>query len=264
MKKSWSRVLKHTWSDFGADRCTDLAAALSYYTIFSIPPLIMLTLLALGLFVDAATIQSTLQGQAGTMIGPQGEAAIQAIMKSAHGPNLQRPLTAVIGVAGLLLSAIGFFLSLQSALNRSWDVAPDPKLSIVKNFLLQRLAGFIMLVVIAAVLIASVVASALISAFGGYATGFLPSGMAEVLLQAINFLVTLAVTTVMFALIFKLLPDAAVHWRDVWIGGLATALLFTVGKLLIGLYLGHSNPGSAFGAAGSVILLLVWIYYSSV
>ncbi len=265
MKKgSWLDVLKHMWNDFGADRCTDLAAALSYYTIFSIPPLGMLALLVLGMFVSPATVQGIIQGQAGGMMGPQGASAIVSIMQHAQRPDMGRGLVGIIGIAALVFSAIGFFLSLQSALNRAWDVAPDPKLSMVRHFLLQRLSGFIALLVIAAVLLASLIVTAGISAFGGMVGSFLPGALSGIVLQAINFLVSLAVITVLFTLIFKLLPDATAHWGDVWLGGFVTALLFVVGKLLIGLYLGHSRPGSAFGAAGSVILVLVWIYYSSV
>ncbi len=257
MKKgSWLDVLKHTWNDFGADRCTDLAASLSYYTIFSIPPLAMLALLVLGMFVSPAAVQRIIQGQVGGMMGPQGASAIMSIMQSSQRPDMGRGLVGIIGIAALVFSAIGFFLSLQSALNRAWDVAPDPKLSMVKHFLLQRLSGFIALLVIAAVLLASLIVTAGISAFGGMLGGFLPGALSGIVLQAINFVVSLAIITVLFTLIFKLLPDATAHWGDVWLGGFVTALLFTVGKLLIGLYLGHSHPGSAFGAAGSVILLL--------
>lgn len=259
----WLDVLKHTWSDFGADRCSDLAAALSYYTIFSIPPLAMLALLVLGTFVSPATVQGIIQGEAGGIMGPQGASAIQTILQSSQRPDMGRGLVGIIGIAALVFSAIGFFLSLQSALNRTWDVAPDPKLSMVRNFLLQRLSGFVALIVIAAVLLASLAVTAGISAFGGMLGGFLPGALSGIVLQAINFVVSLAIITVLFTLIFKLLPDATAHWGDVWLGGFVTALLFVVGKLLIGLYLGHSRPGSAFGAAGSVILVLVWIYYSS-
>ncbi len=265
MKKgSWLDVLKHTFSDFGADRCTDLAAALSYYTIFSIPPLAMLALLVLGMFVSAATVQGIIQGQGGGLMGPQGASAIMSIVQHAQAPDMGRGLVGLIGIAALVFSAVGFFLSLQSALNRTWDVAPDPKLSMVKHFLLQRLSGFIALLVIAAVLLASLIVTAGISAFGGLLGGFLPGALSGIVLQAINFVVSLAIITVLFTLIFKLLPDATAHWGDVWLGGFVTALLFVVGKLLIGLYLGHTHPGSAFGAAGSIILVLTWIYYSSV
>lgn len=265
MKKgSWLDVLKHTWNDFGADRCTDLAAALSYYTIFSIPPLALLALLVLGVFVSPTQVQQILQSQAGGMMGPQVAATVQSIVQHAQRPDLGRGLVGVMGLAALVLSAIGFFLSLQSALNRAWDVAPDPKLSLVKHFLLQRLGGFIALAVISAILLASLVVTAAVSAFGGVVGGLLPGALSGVVLQAINFGASLAVITVLFTLLFKLLPDATARWSDVWLGGFVTALLFVVGKLLIGLYIGHSHPGSAYGAAGSVILVLVWIYYSSV
>ena len=264
MKKgSWLDVLKHAWNDFGADRCSDLAAALSYYTIFSIPPLIILALLVLGIFMSPAEVQQLIQSQTGGYMGPQAAAGIQTIMQNARQPAMGRGLVGIIGGAALVFSALGYFLSLQSALNRAWDVAPDPKLSMVKHFLLQRLSGFIAMVVIAIVLLASLVLASLASTYGGYVVGELPGALTGIASQAIAFGISLVVTTVLFTLLFKLLPDASMHWGDAWLGGFVTAVLFAVGKLLIGLYLGHSHPGSAFGAAGSIILVLVWIYYSS-
>ncbi len=264
MKKgNWLDVLRHTWNDFGADRCSDLAAALSYYTIFSIPPLAMLALLVLGMFMTPDQVQHVVQVQAGGYMGPQAAAGIQSIMQNARQPSMGRGLVGIIGILALVFSAVGYFLSLQSALNRAWDVAPDPKLSMVKNFLLQRLSGFIAMVVIAIVLLASLVLASLATTIGGYVLGALAPTLAGIAAQAIAFVVSLGVSTVLFTLLFKLLPDATAHWGDVWLGGFVTAVLFVVGKLLIGLYLGHSHPGSAFGAAGSIILVLVWIYYSS-
>ena len=261
--KRWLAVFKNAFSDFGADRCSDLAASLSYYTIFAIPPLIILVLMVVGAFVDPASVQAALQGQFAGIMGAQGASAIVTIMRSAQRPDLHSPFAAAVGIVTLLLGAVGFFLALQGALNRSWDVAPDPKRGGVKNFISKRVVSFGMMLVVAFLLLVSLVLSAAITAFSNFLAGYLPGGLSGLFLQAVNFAVSLLVISALFTLLFKVLPDAYVHWRDLIVGGFFTALLFVVGKSLIGLYLGHSHPGNAFGAAGSTILVLVWIYYSS-
>lgn len=261
--KHWLAVFKHAFKDFGADRCSDLAASLSYYTIFAIPPLVILVLMVVGRFVDAASVQSALQGQFSGLMGAEGASAIATIMHSAQRPNLHSPIAAVVGVVSLLLGAIGFFLALQGALNRSWDVAPDPKRGGVRNFLSKRFVAFGMMLVVGFLLLVSLVLSAAISAFSSFLAGYMPGGVSGFFLEGVNFALSLVVITALFTLLFKVLPDAYVHGRDLIVGGFFTAVLFMIGKTLIGLYLGHSNPGSAFGAAGSMILVLVWIYYSS-
>ena len=261
--KGWWVVLRHAFKDYGADRCSEHAAALSYYTIFAIPPVLMLVLLAVGIFVGPTAIQSFLQTQAATVTGPQQAAAIGTMLQHAQRPDMGRPLTAAIGIGALVLSAIGFFLSLQSALDRAWDVAPDPRQSGVTFFLLRRAIAFGLMLAVGFLLLVSLVLSAAIAGLSGLIAAYIAGAFTGPILQAIDFGVSLVVVTVLFALIFKILPDAHIGWRDCWLGAFVTALLFVVGKLLIGLYLGHSHPGSAFGAAGSVILVLVWIYYSS-
>lgn len=261
--KGWWKVLKHAFKDFGADRCSEHAAALSYYTIFAIPPLLLLLLMLFGALVDPATLQNAIQGQFAGIMGQQGATAIQGILQTAKRPDMSSPLTAAIGIAGLVLGALGFFVALQSALDRAWDVAPDPKKGGIKAFIGQRMLSFGMVLAVGFLLLVSLVISAGISVLSSALSGHLPGGVSEVMLQGINFVVSLAVITVLFALIFKFLPDAHIIWRDIWVGALITAVLFVIGKSLIAIYLGHSKPGSAFGAAGSVILVLVWIYYSS-
>ncbi len=262
MKRSLA-VFKHAFSDFGADRCSDLAASLSYYTIFAIPPILLLTLMLVGNFVSPATVQSGLQGQASSFVGGQGASAIMSIMRSAHRPDMHNPLTALVGIVSLVLGALGFFLALQGALNRAWDVAPDPSRGGVKNFISQRIVSFITMLIVGLVALASLVASAAISRFSGLLAGYFPGGLAGLFLEGANFIVSFIVIGFLLTFLFKVLPDAHIAWGDVFVGAFFTSLLFMVGKLLIGLYLGHSRPGSAFGAAGSVILLLVWIYYSA-
>jgi membrane protein len=169
----------------------------------------------------------------------------------------------VLSGLALILGASGAFGQLQAALNRAWEVAPDPQQGGLKAFLLKRVFSFGMILSVAFLLLVSLVVSASLSAFGDALGGMLPDGVSATLLQVLNQVVSVAAVTVLFAAIFKVLPDARVALRDIWVGAAVTAVLFVVGKFLIGFYLGRSNPGEAFGAAGSLALMLVWIYYSS-
>jgi membrane protein len=172
-------------------------------------------------------------------------------------------LTTILSIAALLFGATGAFGQLQSAINRAWEVMPDPDKGGLKAVLLKRVFSFGMILSIAFLLLVSLVLSALLSAFGTALNQYLPSGLSGPLVQVINQLISLLVITLLFAAIFKVLPDARVAWRDVWVGAAFTAVLFVIGKYLIGLYLGHSNPGEAFGAAGSLAVMFIWVYYSS-
>jgi membrane protein len=260
-RKGFFGMLKAAFSDFSEDDCTTQAAALSYYTVFSLPPLLVLIILVAGVVFDPADVQHAIQSQFQGLIGPSAGQAIESILVHAQRPE-GRGLTTVLGVAALVFGAGGAFLQLQAALNRAWEVKPDPKQGGIRNFLVKRLFSLAMVMGLAFLLLVSLAVSALLSALGGAVSRLLP-GLSEVLLLLINHAVSLVVTTALFATIFRYLPDAEVRFRDVWVGALVTAVLFEAGKFAIGFYLGQSNPGQAFGAAGSLALVLVWIYYSS-
>jgi membrane protein len=249
--------------DFVKDDCPTQAAALSYYTIFSLPPLLVLILMILGALVDPQDIRGQLETQIGALMGPSATEQIRTILQQAHGPGSGATLPTVLSIVALILGASGAFGQLQAALNRAWEVAPDPQQGGLRAFLLKRVFSFGMILSVAFLLLVSLVVSATLSAFGDALGAMLPEGVSATLLQVINQVVSLAVVTVLFAAIFKVLPDARVALRDVWVGAAVTAVLFVVGKFLIGFYLGRSNPGEAFGAAGSLAVMLVWIYYSS-
>lgn len=256
-------VLKHTFNDFVDDNCPSMAAALSYYTVFSLPPLLVLLLNLVGVFVDPQDVQRLLSSQVGMLIGPQGVEQIQSIIRNANAPGSGGTVATLLGIAALLFGATGAFAQLQDALNTAWEVKPDPEHGGLKNFFLKRVLSFGMIVGVGFLLLVSLVVSALLSAFGEVLSGIAPDGLSGTLLQGLNLAVSFVVIAALFAAIFQVLPDARAAWRDVAVGGVATAVLFVVGKFLIGLYLGHSNPGSAYGAAGSLAVLLLWIYYSS-
>jgi membrane protein len=256
-------LVRDSGTDFMKDDCPTQAAALSYYTIFSLPPLLVLILMILGALVDPQDIRGQLEMQIGALMGPSATEQIRTILQQAHGPGSDALLPTVLSSIALILGASGAFGQLQAALNRAWEVAPDPQQGGLKAFLLKRVFSFGMILSVAFLLLVSLVLSAALSAFGGALSGMLPEGLSATLLQVINQVVSFAVIAALFAAIFKVLPDATAAWRDVWVGAAVTAFLFVVGKFLIGFYLGRSNPGEAFGAAGSLAVMLVWIYYSS-
>jgi membrane protein len=256
-------VLQQSIRDFIDDDCTTGAAALSYYTVFSLPPLLVLILLLAGTLLDPNDVRGGLERQIDALMGPAGGEQVRAILAHAERPGGGLVPT-VVGIAAMLFGATGAFAQLQSALNRAWEVEPDPAQGGMRNFLLKRLMSFGMILTIAFLLLVSLVVSAVLSAFGDALASYLPEGLSAPVLQGVNLALSLGVIGALFALMFKVVPDAVIRWRDVWVGALVTAVLFSAGKFLIGLYIGKADPGEAFGAAGSLALLLLWIYYSSI
>jgi membrane protein len=256
-------LVKDSGKDFIDDDCPTQAAALSYYTTFSLPPLLVLILLILRAVVDPRDVQGQIELQIGSLMGPTAAEQIRTILRQVHEPGSGGLLPTVLSILALVFGATGAFGQLQAAINRVWGVAPDPQEGGLKAFLLKRIFSFGMILSVAFLLLVSLVLSAALTAFGSALGGMLPAGISATLLQVLNQVISLVVIAGLFAAMFKVLPDARVSWRDVWVGGGVTALLFVVGKFLIGLYLGRSNPGEAFGAAASLAVMLLWIYYSS-
>ena len=247
-----------TFKEISNDDVPSLAAAIAYYTVFSLPPLLVLIVALAGFFFGADRVASEIANQAGAAVGDGAAESIRTMIDSAGagGSGIGGKL---LGIGALLFGATGAFGQLQKALNRAWEVDDTSKEGGVVSLILKRVASFGMILTIAFLLLVSLAVSTAITVVGDAALGGMPTPLA----QALNTALSLAVITALFAVMFKVLPDAEIAWRDVWVGALVTALLFTLGKYLIGLYLGTADPGSAFGAAGSLALLLVWIYYSS-
>lgn len=248
---------------FMDDDCTTMAAALAYYTTFSIAPLLLIVISIVGLIFGHDAVQHQITAQVEGLIGHGAASQVGAMVQNAGQHNSTGVLGAALGLLALLFGATGAFTQLQSSFNRIWRVKPDPKAGGVKNFLGQRILSLGMILAIAFLLIVSLAVSAALSAFGSVISGYLPKGFSEPLLQLLAQLGSLVVIGLLFGAMFQVLPDAKIRWRDAITGATVTAILFMVGKYLIGLYLGHSSTASAYGAAGSLVLIVLWIYYSS-
>ena len=265
MPSAWTTaktLLVATGKDSMEDDVPSLSAAIAYYTVFSLPPLLVVIVGVAGAVFGAARVEAAVTEQMGGLIGPSAGDAIRTMIENASdlGSGIG---SKVAGLAALLFGATGAFAQLQKALNRAWEVEETEDGGIV-GVVLKRVLSFGMVLTIAFFLLVSLVVSAALAAFGDAAESVVGGGaVTGVLLQVANVAVGLVVVGALFAVLFKMLPDAEVAWKDAFVGGFATAVLFTVGKTLIGLYLGTANPGSAFGAAGSLALILVWIYYSA-
>lgn len=261
--KSIRDLLKQTIQEFMADGCPNMAAALAYYTIFSLAPLLVLIILLVGFFFDPQEVEGQLIQQIGGLVGPEAAEQTKEMVRSADERLADGGvMTTLIGLGALLFGATGAFAQLQQALNTAWEVKPDPNQGGLKNFIGKRILSLGMVSGIAFLLLVSLVVSTALTAFGTLLTDAVPF-LGKPMLLVLNFLISLLIITVLFATMFKVLPDAEIAWRDVWVGAAATAVLFVIGKFLIGLYLGESDPGGVFGAAGSLALILIWIYYSA-
>jgi len=251
--KIFVELLKATFEAWQTDKASRLAAALAYYTVFSIAPLLIITIIIVGLIFGEQAAQNQIATQLEESVGAQAAQFIQGVVASAAKPN-SLSLASVISVLTMLMGASGLFAQLQDALNTIWHVEPPP-LGVL-DFIKRRLVLFGMVCSISMLLLISLFASVIVRAVTNY---FHLGSSLQLSSQLISFLII----TILFALLYKALPDTHIDWSDVWIGAVVTSVLFTLGNWGIGLYLGSNNVGSAYGAAGSLIVLLVWIYYSA-
>lgn len=254
--------LKKTVSDFGDDDCASMAAAIAYYTIFSLPPLLVIVTMVAGLFFDPQDIQGEVRGQLVSLLGPQATDQVQVMIAKAKDTTSDGGWSAVFGIVVLMIGSTGAFVELQYALNRAWGVTPDPEKGGVKGFILKRLLSLGMVLGLAFLLLVSLVVSAIISAFGNWLGSIIPD-ISVAILWMLDIALSLSLITILIAAIFRTLPDARLSWKDVRAGAFATTVLFLGGKYAIGIYLGNSNISTVYGAAGSFAIILTWIYYSA-
>ncbi len=256
---AWT-LLKKTATEWWNDNTFRLAAALAFYTIFSVAPVLLIAVGGASLFFARETAVNRVVHELRQLVGSQGADAIRQVLESSAG--LGKGAWAItVGVVTLFLGASVVFAELQSALNHIWGVQVQVRRGLVLDYLIDRLRSFSIALGVGFLLLVSLVLSAGLSAVQDYMTNWMPS--LPWLWQAGNVLISLLVVALLFGLIYKYLPDVEIECRDVWIGAGVTSLLFNGGKSLIGIYLGHAAIGSAFGAAGSFAVLLVWIYYSA-
>ena len=250
-------IAVNAWLD---DYAPSMGAALSYYTLFSLAPLLLIVIAVAGMVFGRDAAQGAVLAQLGGIMGPEGAVAVEGMLKAAREPA-KGVLAAVIGVVALLIGATAIFAELQSALDRIWRVPAPKHQSGIWYLLRTRLLSFGLVLGLGFLLMVSLVVSAALAALGQWWASSIQGW--DVLLEILNFAVALAIFTMLFAMIYKIMPRARISWRDVWTGAAVTALLFTVGKVLVGLYLGRSALASGFGAAGSLVVLVAWVYYSA-
>jgi membrane protein len=257
--KSLFKLVVEAAKKWNKDGATRLGAALSYYAIFAIPPLVVIFVLMLGLWLGQQNAQKDITGELQDVLGKNAAVAIQSAVSkmSAYGKGT---IATVIAIATLVLTATGLFLELQGALNWIWGVEQCPN-SGIWGFIRSRLTSFVIVIASGALMMASVATSTAVNAFSHYLKQMMPG--LDVIWGFGDILVSFLVVTLLFALIYKVLPDVKIAWRDVWIGALMTSALFSIGKFALGLYLAKNSTVSAYGAAGALILVLLWVYYSA-
>jgi membrane protein len=253
-------TLKTTASEFMSNNSLRHAAALSYYTIFSLPPLLLIVITAASAIYGAEAVTGQVYGQMKGFLGADSAKFLQDSIAE-FTKQQKSGLAAIIGVGTLIFAATTFFVTLQESINDIWNLKVKPRNGIWQ-FVRDRLLSFGLILSVALLLLISFVISAVLSVFTDYLQRLLPE-VTIIIIHLVDFGLSLLITSLLFALIYRFLPDAIIRWRDVGVGAFITALLFLLGKYLIAFYIAKSDPGSAFGAAGSAIVLLLWVNYSS-
>lgn len=260
LKKIW-RLLKEAFTEWNKDKASRLAASLAYYTVFSLAPLLVIVIAIAGAVFGEEAARGQLVEQIQGLLGREGAEFVETAINNANQPGENTgSIASLISIAILLFGASGVFSQLQDALNTIWEVTERPNSSVLE-MVRKRVLSFGMVLGIGFLLLVSLVISAVLAALSNYLNGLLPGF--DGLWQLVNFAIGFGVTALLFAMIYKFLPDVKITWGDVAIGAVLTSLLFSIGRYLIGLYLGNSSFASAYGAAGSVIIILAWVYYSA-
>ena len=253
-------LLKQTASEWMEDDAPSLGAALAYYTVFSLAPLMTIAIAIAGFFFGKEAAQGQIFDELRGLLGKEGGKAVEEMVQSAGAQPTAGIVATIISVIILLFGASGVFGQLQASLNKMWGVKPKPGRGVL-GMIKDRLLSFGFTLVVGFLLLVSLMLTAGVALMANWLGGLMPGS--ETLAQILNLGLSLVMITLLFAMIFKFLPDAKIAWRDVWIGAFLTALLFTIGKFALGIYLGKSGVASSYGAAGSLIVLLLWVYYSS-
>ena len=258
--RGFGGLLWGTGMAFFSDDCASMAAALSFYTFFSLPALLTLLLTLAGRVADPARVQKAIVGQVGGLIGASGADQVATIIGNAHLANASATIATLLSIAALMFGATTSFAQLQAALNKAWGVKPDPRRNQLHVFLTKRIFSFGVVIMVAFLLLVSLAINTMLVALGDrVSAGAGPAVIFQLLTSLVGFVIIAA----LFAVMYRYLPDARIAWRDVRAGAVVSATLFTLGKTVIGIYLGRSNPGSVYGVAGSLAVVLIWVYYTS-
>jgi membrane protein len=257
--KPFFGLIKQAVNNWLDDYAPSMGAAIAFYTVFSLAPLVIIVIGIAGFFWGEEAVQGQLFAQVSSLVGVEGAKAVEGVVQGAQEPS-QGIIATVISVVMLVVGATTVFSELQSALDRIWKVDAK-KQSGIWGLIRSRLLSFGLVLTLAFLLLVSLVVSSVLAALGGWAGGILPGW--EMLLQIVNLVVTLGILTLLFAMIYRFMPQAPVAWRDVRTGAFVTAVLFEIGKVLIGLYVGKASVASSYAAAGSLVVVLIWVYYAA-
>lgn len=257
--KSFWGLIKETFRQWSEREPFNNSIIISYYTIFSLPGLLVIIITVAGYFYDEKKITTQITGQIESTIGGDTASDVEKIVDKASETK-GSVIASVLGVATLLFGATGVFYQLQQILNKMWEVKPKPKQKILK-LIKDRIFSFGLILVVGFLLLVSLVLSAALSAVGDWVSGHISESL-QVAFKILDFAVSLGVVTLLFASMYKFLPDAKISWKDVWIGALMTSVLFVIAKFSLGIYFGKSDPGSTYGAAGSIVLIMLWVSYA--
>ncbi len=258
-RQAWKLIQKTIWAWLD-DHAPSMGAAISYYTVFSFAPLLLIVMAVAGFVWGQAAVEGEIARQLTGLLGPEAAQSVQALLRSANHPT-EGLVAGVLSLLALLIGATTVFAELQSALDRIWQVQAQPRSDGLWPMVRTRLLSLGFVLGLGFLLAVSLVISSGLSAFGRWAEGWLAAS--EALLYVAHAALSMGIATVLFAMMFKLLPRASVAWKDVWTGAAVTAALFGLGQMLIGLYIGKSSLSSSYAAAGSLVLLLVWVYNSA-
>ncbi|HLT09012.1 MAG TPA: YihY/virulence factor BrkB family protein [Cyclobacteriaceae bacterium] len=235
------------------------SAVISYYAIFSIPGLLIIIIWAAGVFFGEELVRGEINNQITAIVGGEAAASVEEIVQESEVENTAWFMK-IVGVVALLIGATTLFFQLQKSLNYLWDVEADPDNNL-KKLLVDRASSLGLILIIAFLLLISLILSSIIANVSNFITRNFGEGM-YVLIEAVNFILSVGIVTLLFAMMYKFLPDVDIKWKSVWVGALVTSLLFSIGKTLLGLYFGIADPGSSFGAAGTIILIMLWVNYT--
>ena len=254
-------MFRATFRDFMRDDCPRKAAALAFYSIFALPPTLLIIVTIMGMVWGPEAAQGHLSAKLDDFVGPSAAEQLNTMIENANDPRTQTGWAVAIGIAGIVFAATGAFAQIQKTLNDAWNVSPES--GGIKGTVSKRLMSLVYLLGLGILLVIAVAASTVLSAFQENIQSWISIPGAQYIFHGVNLIVSIAIFTVLFAAVYKFFPDTEIDWKDVWMGAVVTAILFAVGKFAIAFYLGFSDKTAAYGAAGSLAALLLWIYYSA-